>query len=1362
LRRYPLCSILRRLVRLTKHLVTYLGVGLLLLYLLLLSPPGQSVVRRQVMKIVRKSLPASASVGSVRTDVWSHVDLHDVAFRDSANAIFLGRVRVRYFLPALLARRIAIRKVALDEARLHIVRGRDGRVSLISLFGKPSESRPPDTTRQRSGWQIEVRGFEVRRASLAYVDQPLGMVVSFRALELKARLFGSDSADFRLDGQGGSFSSRWWQGDVDSLFAEGSVGRAGMSLRAVRVRAERGSVSARGFVPFASGGTYDLAAAVEANLGSVVAIPSPLRGRLGSASLAGELSWRGTLASPDLKANVQFHHLNLGREYPLSGKILADVAAGKRLRLSVTAELGGRDVEFRYDGMVDSLLRRPRFGRYQAQLTADALSLDSLLQFLPVSLCATGGRFDADVWAEGKGLSPPDRVVLKTRVSGWSCGDSLLPELRLEGRLEKGLWHSHLFWGANSVVLRGRIDERGRIQAATQVDLTELSLPGKIIGEKLTKGFVRYRGEVFGSLRHPGFRGELWVQDLSYPDLSVDSLWARVRGSTSALFVEQSVFRVHGDLVALGRWVSRPELRGRLWATGTASGPISRPGARASVGATNIRIGSFRADSLNGLVEFAGDSLNWADLRISFSDTLAAVSRGKLEFRAKASRLAAEVSLSGRSGRERTPMGQISGMALFRPDSLSASASWADLDLHILKQWVPELGDLWGRASGGAFLAGPRSSLTFHANVRAEKLRYREMGPARLDAEAALDSGSVSFGGELWIAEDTAAVRFSGVLPLRSDRGWKLAPEPENPAIVSVTTGGVHLGPLTDWLRGTLALNGRLAARAKLYNAGAGWEQDVEATLRDVEIGWLKPSLTVSGTDGWVALKGALGAPLIQFSLRTGKVALRGAQLDSTRWHGSGSREWLRIRLGELWLSGGKASVAGLVPLRRGPGADSLRVVFRDFPVGAANAFLRGLRVNRGMLSGEIGLFWAEGQPSLRGELELGASTVEVNGVKPAIQFSTSRFQFAGDTIRVQKLEGNWGRGRLTASGWLSISAQGLRAANLKASARELHFTVPDVLEVRVDRADLSLTAPTERLRLSGQVTLDETRFIRNLRLSDLAGGARRAEAREEKRNRFLERLELDVGVLAPKRLLVDMNLGKLRLDANVAVSGTAAVPRFAGEVQVTEGYVLYLDRKFEVTRGVIRQYDPYRLNPEIDFEAVAQVAPYSTSERSTTYQVTLRLTGNLDHPTLALESTPPLSQSDIVSLLTLGRVRTPEEYTSAGEPGLGAVLVERARELSSRQVAGLAERRIERLLNLESVSIEGNLFELNQYWAPRVTITKRLAERLNLSYQTVVGHTNEQRIKISYRLTPILYLDGETDELGQAGIDLRARVRFK
>jgi len=338
-----------------------------------------------------------------------------------------------------------------------------------------------------------------------------------------------------------------------------------------------------------------------------------------------------------------------------------------------------------------------------------------------------------------------------------------------------------------------------------------------------------------------------------------------------------------------------------------------------------------------------------------------------------------------------------------------------------------------------------------------------------------------------------------------------------------------------------------------------------------------------------------------------------------------------------------------------------------------------------------------------------------------------------------------------------------LKRADVALEGRGLRFALPKVADVRLRSVDLRFQDQDGRFLLGGRATLGETRFIRDLKVADLVKAIRGAATPAKKPGPFLHKLDLDVEILAPQTLIADLNLAKMRMDTRLALGGSAASPTITGEVKVVEGYLLYLDRKFQVTRGVFRQYDPFRLNPEMDFEAQTEVTPYSAVETPTTYRVTLSLSGDMDHPELTLESEPPLSRADVVSLLTLGRIRGGEgPLTSEGEPGWGSILVQRAQSIAGQQVTGLVERRMERLLKLESVTIEGDLLRINQSWGPRVTLTKRLAERLNLSYQTVVGHTNERQIKISYRITPLLYLDGETDERGRAGLDLRARFRFK
>jgi hypothetical protein len=57
---------------------------------------------------------------------------------------------------------------------------------------------------------------------------------------------------------------------------------------------------------------------------------------------------------------------------------------------------------------------------------------------------------------------------------------------------------------------------------------------------------------------------------------------------------------------------------------------------------------------------------------------------------------------------------------------------------------------------------------------------------------------------------------------------------------------------------------------------------------------------------------------------------------------------------------------------------------------------------------------------------------------------------------------------------------------------------------------------------------------------------------------------------------------------------------------------------------------------------------------------------------------------------------------------------------------------------------------------------SRRLSERVELTYTTTVGRLNDQGVRLGYRLTPRLSLQGQTDRYGRALLDLKYGFRFR
>ena len=83
-------------------------------------------------------------------------------------------------------------------------------------------------------------------------------------------------------------------------------------------------------------------------------------------------------------------------------------------------------------------------------------------------------------------------------------------------------------------------------------------------------------------------------------------------------------------------------------------------------------------------------------------------------------------------------------------------------------------------------------------------------------------------------------------------------------------------------------------------------------------------------------------------------------------------------------------------------------------------------------------------------------------------------------------------------------------------------------------------------------------------------------------------------------------------------------------------------------------------------------------------------------------------------------------------------------------------------MLGLEDISVEGNLFDIGESSGPQLIASEQISDRVGITYTTAVGHLNEQSVRLDYRLNKYFSVEGQTDQRGRSGLDLKYRVRFK
>ncbi len=227
-----------------------------------------------------------------------------------------------------------------------------------------------------------------------------------------------------------------------------------------------------------------------------------------------------------------------------------------------------------------------------------------------------------------------------------------------------------------------------------------------------------------------------------------------------------------------------------------------------------------------------------------------------------------------------------------------------------------------------------------------------------------------------------------------------------------------------------------------------------------------------------------------------------------------------------------------------------------------------------------------------------------------------------------------------------------------------------------------------------------------------------------------------------------------MEAEGDVTLSGTAAVPGYIGEIKLSSGYILYLDRSFEIIKCSIYNYDPYKLNPVLNLEAQTEVLSISAvTGDPLSYIIYMTISGTLEEPVVMFrsegENGEGLSQADIISVLTLGQPLG----------AIGGNLGERLRAFAGESLLGFGSRKLEQLLGIERIDIRGDIFAMDSVYSPRLTLTKRIGPRLTLSYETLLGNLAQRRISALFRLTRRFFLKGETDSEGESGVDLIFRL---
>lgn len=276
-----------------------------------------------------------------------------------------------------------------------------------------------------------------------------------------------------------------------------------------------------------------------------------------------------------------------------------------------------------------------------------------------------------------------------------------------------------------------------------------------------------------------------------------------------------------------------------------------------------------------------------------------------------------------------------------------------------------------------------------------------------------------------------------------------------------------------------------------------------------------------------------------------------------------------------------------------------------------------------------------------------------------------------------------------------------------------------------------------------GQLDIVEGTYYREFQLLDYFLQAKaRTPSKDKGLLAALADNALSIQVRDRGSLMVENNIAKLDLQADLTVKGTIAEPRLEGYLRVKEGQIHFLGFIFDETEGDIWWRNARADNPSVSIKGKREIGDY---------QLFAGIEGSLSNLNLNLDSSPPLSQNDIFQVLMSGE--SPDERRNFGETQFST-------QLAATQLLGVVERPLSEFSGLDVFAFETDRSEFGTNAATtRLRVGKHVTDRLSVNYaRTLSSDDPFHTFDAEYLISDHLLMKAGKTARSRYGTDLTIR----
>jgi outer membrane protein assembly complex protein YaeT len=453
------------------------------------------------------------------------------------------------------------------------------------------------------------------------------------------------------------------------------------------------------------------------------------------------------------------------------------------------------------------------------------------------------------------------------------------------------------------------------------------------------------------------------------------------------------------------------------------------------------------------------------------------------------------------------------------------------------------------------------------------------------------------------------------------------------------------------------------------------------------------------------------------------------------------SIETLSLRGGENRLS-----VKGTVDLAGGENLDLS--LDGELSLGLGSIFF-----DEGVFAGktrfQINIAPSYKNPEIRGLIDI--QDASYHRLSPRILFEqiSGRIEFAGGRAEIEHLQGLLNEGKTAVNGTIGLDGLTIQDVEMALKSENSLFDYPEGLRTQVS-SELKLHSVERELQLTGSVTVLDARYSENFNAGTavfnlLKRGSVQEILREP--NPILKDMNLNINIGIPNNFIIDNNIVKAEVSADLKLVGTPYNPGLSGHASIAEGGELFFNQNtFSIEQGTVDFINPVRIEPELNLSARTQVQEYD---------IRLIVQGTPDNLTASLVSDPPLSEPNIISLLVTGRTLESASASVLSVAGSTAL------SYLNSAITGRIGQATARVLGLESVRIDAGLVSTEENPEARITIGQHLTQDLELVFSQDLKDARNRTWIVNYNPFKSFNIQGIKRDDNALNLALRQEIQF-